>query len=76
MLSLPGDKGRVQHRPEMMTCRTLPTGWMRCVPTSPFCSRDCRYAHSVACIMAARSYREGKRLYWDPKTETILDQPA
>ena len=29
------------------------------------------YAHSVAVIMAARSYREGKKLYWDPKTESI-----
>jgi len=34
------------------------------------------YAHSVACIMAARACREGKRLYWDPKSETILDHPA
>jgi len=34
------------------------------------------YAHSVACIMAARAYWEGKRLYWDPKSETILDHPA
>jgi predicted dehydrogenase len=31
------------------------------------------YAHSVACIMAARAYWEGKRLYWDAKTESILD---
>jgi predicted dehydrogenase len=33
------------------------------------------YAHSVAVIMAARSYREGKKLYWDPKGETILEHP-
>jgi predicted dehydrogenase len=33
------------------------------------------YFHSVACIMAARSYREGKKLYWDPKNETILEHP-
>lgn len=32
------------------------------------------FSHSVVCIMAARAYREGKRLYWDPKTETILDR--
>jgi len=31
------------------------------------------YAHSVACIMAAQAYWEGKRLYWDAKTESILD---
>jgi hypothetical protein len=27
----------------------------------------------VACIMAARSYWEGKRLYYDAKNEQILD---
>ena len=33
------------------------------------------YAHSVACIMAAQSYWSGKKLYWDAKSEAILDQP-
>jgi len=33
------------------------------------------FAHSVAVIMAARAQREGKKLYWDPKTEEILEQP-
>jgi hypothetical protein len=32
------------------------------------------FAHSVAVIMAARSYREGKKLYWDSKTESIMDR--
>jgi len=32
------------------------------------------FAHSVACIMAAESYWSGKKLYWDPATETIVDQ--
>jgi len=31
------------------------------------------FQHSVACIMAARAYWKGKKIYWDPKTETILD---
>jgi predicted dehydrogenase len=34
------------------------------------------YAHSVVVIMAARAYREGKKLYWDPKAEQIVDHPA
>jgi predicted dehydrogenase len=34
------------------------------------------YAHSVACIMATQAYWEGKRLYWDRKTESILDYPV
>jgi len=33
------------------------------------------YAHSVACIMAAQAYWQGKKLYWDSQTETILDHP-
>ena len=32
------------------------------------------YSHAVAVIMAARSYREGKKLWWDPRTESIVDR--
>jgi hypothetical protein len=32
------------------------------------------YAHSLACIMAAESFWAGKKLYYDPGTETILDR--
>jgi len=31
------------------------------------------FAHSVACIMAAQSYWQGRRVYWDAKAERILD---
>jgi predicted dehydrogenase len=34
------------------------------------------YAHSVVVVMAARAYREGKKLYWDPKAEQIVDHPV
>jgi predicted dehydrogenase len=30
--------------------------------------------HSVASIMATRAYREGKKLYWDPVNELIVDR--
>ena len=33
------------------------------------------FNHSVACIMAARSYETGRKLYWDPKAEEILEHP-
>jgi hypothetical protein len=33
------------------------------------------FAHSVACIMSDLAYRSGKKMYWDPVTETILDHP-
>jgi len=31
------------------------------------------FAHSVACMMAAESYWSGKKMYWDPAAEMILD---
>ena len=31
------------------------------------------FRHSVACIMATRAYREGKKFYWDPVNELIVD---
>jgi predicted dehydrogenase len=34
------------------------------------------FRHSVAVIMAARAYREGRRLYWDAKREEIVDRPV
>jgi hypothetical protein len=51
--------------------------WLECVrsrqqPHSPVSDG---YAHSVACIMAAESFWAGKKLYYDPATETILDHP-
>jgi predicted dehydrogenase len=33
------------------------------------------FAHSVACIMAAQSYWQGRKLYWDVRNEQILDHP-
>jgi predicted dehydrogenase len=34
------------------------------------------FNHSVAVIMAARAYREGKRVYWDPRADRIVDHPV
>jgi hypothetical protein len=31
------------------------------------------FSHSIVCIMAAQSYWSGKRLYWDPLGEAIVD---
>jgi predicted dehydrogenase len=53
------------------------TNWFECLRSrkAPNATVLHGYAHSVACIMAARSYREGKKLYWDSKSETILEHP-
>ena len=75
-LSLPGDGGR---GPAWTPDEDLShmTNWLEALragkqPSAPV---EAGYAHSVACIMAARAYWEGKRLYWEPKTESILDHP-
>ena len=41
--------------------------------TQPNATVDHGFSHSIVCIMAAESYWSGKRLYWDPKSERILD---
>jgi predicted dehydrogenase len=37
---------------------------------------DHGFSHSIVCIMAAQSYWSGKKLYWDPKSEEIVDRPV
>ena len=51
--------------------------WFECMRSrrQPNSSVHDGLAHSVACIMAAESYWSGKKLYWDAKSEAILDQP-
>jgi len=49
--------------------------WFECLRTreAPHATVQDGFAHSVACIMAAQSYWQGRRLYWDAKNERILD---
>jgi predicted dehydrogenase len=52
--------------------------WFECLRSrkDPNATVDHGFAHSVAVIMAAQAQREGKKLYWDSRTEQILDQPV
>jgi hypothetical protein len=34
---------------------------------------DHGFSHAIVCIMAAQSLWSGKRLYWDPSKEEIVD---
>jgi predicted dehydrogenase len=54
------------------------TNWIECLRSrqQPNATVHHGFAHSVAVIMAARAYREGRKLYWDPKKEAILDHPV
>jgi predicted dehydrogenase len=49
--------------------------WLDCLRSrqQPNATVHNGFAHSAAVIMAARAYREGKKLYWDAGTETIVD---
>jgi hypothetical protein len=49
--------------------------WIECLRTrrQPNATVRQGFAHSVANIMAARAQREGRKLYWDAGTETIVD---
>jgi predicted dehydrogenase len=42
----------------------------------PNANVDHGFSHSIVTIMAAQSYWSGRRLYWNPKTEEIVDQPV
>jgi predicted dehydrogenase len=41
----------------------------------PNATVDHGFSHAIVCIMAAESYWTGKKLYWDPKREEIVDHP-
>ena len=51
------------------------TNWLECLRSrkAPNATVLNGFAHSVVVTMAARAYREGKKLYWDPKAEQIVD---
>jgi predicted dehydrogenase len=42
----------------------------------PNANVDHGFSHSLVAIMAGQSYWSGKKLYWNPKTEEIVDRPA
>jgi predicted dehydrogenase len=49
------------------------TNWLDCLRSrkEPNATVNHGFSHSVAIIMAAHAYRSGKKLFWDPKTESI-----
>ena len=53
------------------------TNWLECLRSrqQPHATVHHGFSHSVACMMAARAYWTGKKIYWDAKSETILDEP-
>ena len=53
-----------ERRPEVSHRRLVP---VHAQPGDPNGSIETGFAHAVAVVMATRSYREGKKMYWDRK---------
>ena len=75
-VSLPGDGGKGPPKTPDNDLSHM-ANWLDALragkqPSAPVTAG---FAHSVACIMAARSQFEKKRLYWNPQSETIQDHP-
>jgi predicted dehydrogenase len=54
------------------------TNWFKAMQarTEPNSNVNHGFSHAIVVIMAAQSYWSGKKLYWNPKTEEIADQPV
>ena len=52
--------------------------WLECLRSRKQPNATVRhgYSHAVAVIMAARSYREGKKLWWDAVREEIVERAS
>jgi predicted dehydrogenase len=50
--------------------------WFRAMQArkEPNATVDHGFSHSLVCIMATQSYWSGKKLYWDPAKEQIIEQ--
>jgi predicted dehydrogenase len=71
---LPGKTGTPPMGIDDMTTEHM-ANWLECLRSrqAPHCTVDDGFAHSVACIMAAQSYRSGRKLFWDAAREAIVD---
>ena len=54
------------------------TNWLKAMQSrkQPNANVDHGFSHSIVTMMAAQSYWSGKKLYWNPRTEEIVDQPV
>jgi predicted dehydrogenase len=53
------------------------TNWLSAMHSrnQPNANVDHGFSHAIVTIMAAQSYWSGKKLYWNPQTEEIVDKP-
>src|SRR5262249_54761127 len=75
-VTLPGrTEGAPLHQDDNLKAHT--DNWFECMRArkKPNGNIETGFAHAVAVVMATRSFREGKKMYWDRKSEQILDHP-
>ena len=75
-LLLPGETEPPPMGIDDMTLEHM-TNWFECLRSrqDPRCTVEDGFAHSVACTMATQAYWSGRKVYWDPKAEAIIDRP-
>ena len=76
MLQVPGAPHPSSHGPDDDSQHLL--NWLHTMRDrrDPNANVDHGFSHAIVCIMASQSYWTGKRLYWDPKREEIVNQPV
>lgn len=74
---LPGDTKLPPMAIDDMSLEHM-ANWLECMRSrkQPNCTVQNGFAHSVACMMATRSYWSGKKQYWDASKEEIVEQPV
>ena len=77
MLQIPGAPHPSSHGPDDDDSQHL-LNWLHAMRDrrDPNANVDHGFSHSIVCIMASQSYWTGKRLYWDPKRDEIVDHPV
>ena len=76
IVRVPGAPSPSSHGPDDDDVQHM-SNWLTAMQErrDPNATVDHGFSQSVVCIMAAQSYWSGKKLYWDSKSEEIVDQP-
>jgi predicted dehydrogenase len=73
-VSLPGEEGLPPTGIDDLSLGHM-ANWFECMRSrqQPHAPVEAGFAHSVACMMAAESYWAGRKIFWDPTSETFSE---
>ena len=76
LVTVPGREGELPPVSQEDNLKAHTDNWLACLRSrrTPNGSIESGFAHSVAVVMATRSYREGKKLFWDREKEEIVER--